>query len=494
MHPAPTSLLIGLFFSSLLLAEDPPDARAARKVWERSVASPGQDFAGGITVLPSGDVVLAGGSYFNGTGGDKLSPNYGTLLHDGWIIALDGDGRRKWDLTLGGDGLDQFTGIVATRDGRLLAVGGSSSPSGPGKTAPLVGIGDLWVAALAADGSRLWERSFNPGSRSFGRAICRDSTNGCFVAGHAETNNSWQGWLLHLDGQGHRLWDQLYDPAFGPIRAVAANSESHLFWTSENFWIGRANPTNGALLWARRVEKDGEAWGSAAATTRDGGVVVGGEFRSSPVEDGGERFGLLSKWDESGHRIWEYEFRHPGRIRGVTGLAECEDGGVVAVGHGDLRDRRTVIVRFTPEGQPLWWQSFRVGFEGWSHGCARTSEGGWVILSSGSGPSPDRQGSSVDTNNDLWAVKIAPERTWAQRDPPQLLASRFLGSHLDSNGFRFSLIGTEGLTYVTERSKDFAHWEAFSTNTATKTDIKLLDPAAHGHPHGHYRARTVEPE
>ncbi|MBN8246682.1 MAG: hypothetical protein J0L84_04480 [Verrucomicrobia bacterium] len=457
------------------------------------MSSPGQDFAGGVTVLPSGDVVLAGGSYFHGTGDDKGSPNYGTDLYDGWIIALDGEGRRKWDVALGGDGLEQFSGIVATRDGRLLAVGGSTSPSGPGKTAPRIGIADLWVVALAADGRRLWERSFNPGSRGFGRAICLDSTTGCLVAGQAMIDGFLEGWLLHLDGQGHLLWERLYDAVFGPMRAIAVNSESHVFWTSENFWVGRANPTNGALLWSQRVEKGAEAWGSAALATRDGGLVAGGEFQSPASEDEGERFGLLSKWDAAGRPVWEHEFRHPGRLRKVTGVAECEDGGVLAVGHGGVRDRSTVIVRLTPEGQPLWWQSFQVGTEGWSHGCVRTPEGGWIILSSGNGPSPDRQGSSRSTIWDMWAVKIAPEQTWVQRDPPELLSSRFLGSHLDGGGFRFSLIGTKGQTYVTERSTDFARWDAFSTNTATETDIKLLDPAARVHPQVHYRSRKVEP-
>ncbi len=98
-------------------------------------------------------------AYFTGTSGDKLSPGYGTDLYDAWIVAFDPQGRRKWNLTLGGNGLEESAGMVATRDGRLLAVGSSRSPAGPGKTAPLLGFRDLWVVALAADATRLWDRT-----------------------------------------------------------------------------------------------------------------------------------------------------------------------------------------------------------------------------------------------------------------------------------------------------------------------------------------------
>lgn len=46
---------------------------------------------------------------------------------------------------------------------------------------------------------------------------------------------------------------------------------------------------------------------------------------------------------------------------------------------------------------------------------------------------------------------------------------------------------------VTERSVDLSQWHPFSTNTASLTDVKLVDPAAVGNVQTQYRTRDVTP-
>ncbi|MCW5559468.1 MAG: hypothetical protein KIT22_16765 [Verrucomicrobiae bacterium] len=116
-----------------------------------------------------------------------------------------------------------------------------------------------------------------------------------------------------------------------------------------------------------------------------------------------------------------------------------------------------------------------------------------MVLSTADGPSPDRANSSADNGLDLWLMRFTPEQTFVQRDPPELMASRFLGSYLGDDGFRFSLIGTNGGRYVTERSTDWVSWEPFSTNTASTSDVKLLDPSAAPRNRTYYRSRAVSP-
>jgi hypothetical protein len=88
---------------------------------------------------------------------------------------------------------------------------------------------------------------------------------------------------------------------------------------------------------------------------------------------------------------------------------------------------------------------------------------------------------------------LAPEATALQLDPPAVSSSPRLGSHLAPDGFHFSVIGKTGRSYVAERTTDLANWRAFSTNTVTSGDVKVVDPEANGHLQTQYRVREVGP-
>ena len=502
----PPILLLFCVAPLLLAGKDAPvDAGAAQLVWERSVYTPGQDTGGGVAVLASGDIIVAGATNFRETEGDKQSPSFDeTYKSDAWVVALDATGKRKWDLALGGADYDNFSGIVSTPNDQLIAVGTSQSEPGPGKSAPHHRGLDLWVVGISSDGARLWDKTFHQGYWNVPRSICRDSGNGCFVGGEtAPGYYDTQGWVLHLDAIGNLIWEHFYGDSAATVSAVAFADDGRLILGGDrhtppvglpyinNFWMACADPANGSLRWQLLISKGQSSRCRAVLATRDGGAVGVGHFVSTASHELGKDIVWIVKASRTGERLWDRELRNPPDISIPEGVVETDDGGMVITSNGGDWGREVRIVRLTPDGDTQWTRSFIAG--GWipNRSCITAADGGWLVLSLADGPSPDRANSSVSNSSDLWLMRFAPELTFVQRDPPELIASRSLGSHLSTDGFRFSLIGTNGGRYVTERSADLISWEPFTTNTASMSDVKLFDPHATAQNKTHYRTRTL---
>jgi len=486
-------------------SDTPADVGAAQLAWERSVYTPGQDIGGGIAILSSGDIIVAGGTYFSGTGGDKQSPSFDQGKTDAWVVALDAAGKRKWDLTLGGEDYDSFKAVVSTPDDQLIAVGTSGSAPGPGKSAPHYSGTGLWVVGISADGTRLWDRTYHHGYLVVPRSVCRDLGNGCFVGGESALGFDSQGWLLHLDALGNLIWERLYGDDVANVSAVAFDpdgrlllgggryvSTDELLWLA-NFWMARADPADGRLLWKLEISKGPSSRCRAVLAARDGGAIGVGHFESTAAHELGKNIAWIVKATGSGERLWDRELRVPPGVMFPEGIVETDDGGLLVTASGGDGDTRIWVIRLTPDGDLLWSHSLFAGtFWGhWNRHAVRAPDGGWLVLSTADGPSPDRANSSPPTGLDLWLMRFTPEQTFIQRDPPELMASRFLGSHLSTDGFRFSLIGTNGGRYVTERSTNLVSWEPFSTNTVSASDVKLRDSSTASRSHTHYRTRAV---
>lgn len=491
-----------------LKAADPIDLGGSKLLWERSLSTPEQDFASAVAVLPSGNAAVVGGTYAVEASGDKRSRGYGMI--DSWLTGISPEGQMLWDLTLGGSGSDVINAIAVTRDGRIVVVGDSDSPPGPGKSSPNINAYDLWVVGVSPDGVRLWDKTHNRDYTDTGRAVCLDSGSGFFVAGDSGNyfGGGTRGWLLHLDSEGNRIWDRYYGPDIGEFKAISAGPESQLFvggflhlaaaaQSPMGLMVARVNPDTGDLLWkwAPLPGSGLRSWCTSVCASRDGGVIAGGVSEPWPVWAPGTQSGLVVRLNEKGEPLWQVEFHDPETlaVRWVTHVLETDDGGVMVTGFSPSLSRtpRMFAVRLGTHGEIVWWRSYGLGSEGYAAGLATGPSGDWWMLATAYGESPDRIPSSLKTSSDLWLLRLSSERVVGQLDPAQILTSRWLGSYLGQDGFHFSFMGMPGQRYVLERSASLSLWTPFSTNVGQMTNVRVTDPAAASRERFFYRARPM---
>jgi hypothetical protein len=142
--------------------------------------------------------------------GDFLAVGY-VMLADGttdaWIERMTADGAPRWEVTHDStDGAVDVATEVAFEPvgGRFVVVGY--------ETGPLAGA-DLWVAALAEDGTMDWQlRHDEAGGNDRAQAVAADGAGGVYVVGNAVVpGHTTDAWVGRVSADGQLQWRQLYD-------------------------------------------------------------------------------------------------------------------------------------------------------------------------------------------------------------------------------------------------------------------------------------------
>ncbi len=130
------------------------------------LASQQQDFSYGgnradtlttMLAIADGGYLLAGTSA-SGVSGDKTQTAQDTT--DFWLVKTDQSGKKLWDKTFGGNGLDKPTTLVTTPDGGYLLGGSSTSGISGQKSQASQGQADFWVIKLDAQGNKQWDKTY----------------------------------------------------------------------------------------------------------------------------------------------------------------------------------------------------------------------------------------------------------------------------------------------------------------------------------------------
>lgn len=139
---------------------------------------------------------------------------------DWWIIKLDIQGNLLEQKTVGGTMEDVMLDVSPTMDGGFIACGKSLSPSGIGKQDTLRGKDDFWIVKIDANLNKEWDVTYGGVESDIAYDI-RETANGTYmVAGVSESNisgnrtdelaNCKDYWIVGFDETGHKLWDRGY--------------------------------------------------------------------------------------------------------------------------------------------------------------------------------------------------------------------------------------------------------------------------------------------
>jgi len=291
--------------------------------------------------LPDGDVVLAGDASI-------LTQNRSM----GLLLAVDAQGQTAWAKTYATDDSNSFSGVTATADGGLIAVGNAL------RKLPTGGLANQGLAvSLDASHGLAWA-NVSGDTPYTGVAIGGDGVT--YVASQTGLLSS-----LGPDGAPQIIaGTPTPTPSAAPTMPTASSTPSPL-------WYQSVGGSSNSQFQGVAVLGDGTV--AAVGYTNS----PAGDFNGNPapaLSDWTEDFrpyasGLVALYDPTGVRQWVKSFPGDNDIN-LYSVAATPDGGMVAVGvtrskTGDLRLAKGsdlydgIVVKLDRQGDIVWAKAIR---------------------------------------------------------------------------------------------------------------------------------------
>jgi hypothetical protein len=282
-------------------------------VWAKRFGTANPDFADGVAVDSSGNVIVLG--RFTGTinfgGADLVGAS---VDFDDIALAklATADGAHMWSKRFGSTAADSGSDVTVDSAGNVLITGifrGTVDFGGGGLVSG--GDADIFVAKyVGANGNHVWSKRFGSTGLDGGQAIVTDSTNDVFVTGSfigsvdfgggalMSTNTVSDIFLVKLAGaDGAHVWSDSYggtgaDVAFELASDLAGNVlVTGRFSNTVDFggvsltsaggadiFVARYAGATGAHLDSKRLGGTGDDFGNAIAVDSAGNTVLAGQF------------------------------------------------------------------------------------------------------------------------------------------------------------------------------------------------------------------------
>lgn len=278
---------------------------------------------------------------------ENLVNPYTSLVGGLTVFRLNASGEVVWITTLGGYTYSSVGGIEQTDDGRFLVGASYSYPATNSmKTSPSYGDEDYWLVCLDANGAKLWDQSYGGASYDHLMALHLTKNGGAILGGYSSSPPS-----------GNKT-----SPCYGPC------SQSYV---KGDAWIIEVD-SSGNKLWENSYGGTNDDSLLAFQKTSDGGIILAGS--SGSPTSGNKTSPLYGVSD-----VW--------------------------------------LVRLDQNHNKLWEQCYGGNTNDWFGSLQQTRDGGFVFAAmSQSGISGNKTTAGFG-NFDAWIVKLAPDALSA---PPRL--------------------------------------------------------------------------
>jgi len=354
--------------------------------WQASFG--GSEWDGGRSVQQTADGgYILGGFSYSDTDGNRTSPGFGR--NDYWVVRVDAQGHKLWDRAFGGSDQDVLHHLQQTADGGFILAGESYSGTDGNKSSPNRGEVDFWLVRLDANGNKLWDQTYG-GTRTDVPLAMQQTADGGFVLGGISYS------------------------------APGGNKSSPNFGTAD-FWVVRTD-ANGNKLWDASFGGSNYEYLYSLTETTDGGFLIGG---MSDSDSGGNKtspnLGLNDYWvvrlNSQGQKVWEQTFGGSDHEI-LTGLRQTSDGGFILAGGSSspVGPNKTSanyggadfwLVRLDPTGHKLWEHSYGGGADDYPWGgVALTTDGGFLVGGTSHSGSFGNKTSPGFGAADMWLVRL----------------------------------------------------------------------------------------
>ncbi len=223
---------------------------------------------------------------------------------DLWLLKIDNNGNKEWDITFGGTGDDYGNSVLQLEDGSFIVCGTTYSYDVQGS--------DFLIAKFDEFGNILWYRTYGGEDYEKGNSIIQAIDNGYVIVGTSQHNYRGIGLdikVLKIDDAGFYEWDCIYSIGYynyGNDITVAHN-QGYLIAGRSNFSVGHSHnllilkiDIYGNQLWYKDYgDERGFDEANSIKPTFDGGYIVAGVSGSYSHHEGHQDCWII-KVDENG--------------------------------------------------------------------------------------------------------------------------------------------------------------------------------------------------
>lgn len=353
----------------LFIAKYAPDGS---HLWSQRFGGTGQDSARSIAVDASGDVILVAG--FEETvnfGGDAFtSAGYTDIA----LVKYSSSGAHLWSRQLGGDQLDDGVGVAVDSSGNIVLTGSFHGDARFGSTTlKSAGNADIFVSKWSGSGVHLWSKNFGGTDFDRGYSVACDSAGNILLGGEFYLTADFGGPSLSSNGvgdvfiaklapDGSHLWSRKAGEIYSDsATSIAVDSEGNAFLTGTyggtidfgngtlngggggtDIFLVKYSPT-GTPLWSKSFASISSDNAFSVATDASGSVLLGGNFYGSVNFGGGVltsssfQDAFLAKYSSTGAHLFSSQFGGGGSetfySNSVRAIATDANGDVLAAGN-----------------------------------------------------------------------------------------------------------------------------------------------------------------
>jgi uncharacterized repeat protein (TIGR01451 family) len=271
---------------------------------------------------------------------------------------------QGWEKTFGGDSFDQGDAVIQTIDRGYLIVGYSESfPNGSDQDE------DVYVLKTDVDGTKIWEKTFDPAFADFGRAAIQTPDLGFIIAGETSLTLSdpplHQPYLLKITEDGKEEWSVIYDK--GDAERIRINDFTvapgggYLIVGSYETVDGERDifllrvAENGDEIWRKVIDGELDSQADGVTLFKEGYVIVGKQ--DTPLEPpiGFGSDALVHRLDADGELIWS-RIEETVTNNLYNDVLISSDGNIIVAGKGGPASSGDLVVRKLDEDGNLIWE------------------------------------------------------------------------------------------------------------------------------------------
>jgi hypothetical protein len=268
------------------------DAKNGQKIWSKTYGNLDGywDESRSIRLTSDNGYILTGGSNFS-------------------VLKLDANGTQMWSYTSGGGSSDKSMSIQETPNAanKGYIVCGTTTTETGNHSAMIVKIDENGNAD--SNGTASWPKLYSKQSNNEGNDI--QVTGDGYIFGGYTGDNFGDAWIVKLDANGNKTWDQVYGPdtymnKFNSIGKTIegdylAAGYTYSFDRNFNDMLMMKIDASGNVIWQKTyyTEGDSKNYANSIHQTSDGGIITCG---TTTISQGREAAWIL-KLNQEGNII-----------------------------------------------------------------------------------------------------------------------------------------------------------------------------------------------
>lgn len=323
-------------------------------VWDKNYGGQETEEAFALCETRDGGFLVVGSSDSYGGGAD---------MKDIWVVKIDKNGERQWAKIYGeDDSIDEGRSVLQLEDGSFIILANVTKIN--------TGKSDAVLIKMNEKGELLWKRELGlPPTSEIGAKVITNKEGGFMIAGSKEVRYqakvTWNFWLVALDKEGMKLWEQTYGGRIGEQAntigqtpdggfVMAGYTYSFAKEGSHDIWVLKVD-AKGNKLWEMVTGTTSTDEALDLTVTKEGKIAIAGYIDIFVPDENNENTSkegnnaLVMLLDDQGRTLWRKSIGGPGDQR-AYGIAEDLNGDFVIAGYTESETTDHLVVKVSKNG------------------------------------------------------------------------------------------------------------------------------------------------